>query len=93
MEEKEEFTKFETLVLAQNERIISLLKTIVATKENNDFEISTLHQASLILKCSIPTLRKAIKNNTLVKELDYRSNGAKKYLFSLSALERIKGKI
>ena len=57
----------------------------------NDFNISTYKKASKIARCSITILRKAIQNNTLKKDIHYRTNGKRKYLFSNNALENIKG--
>jgi len=93
MKDIEGLTKFEVIMLQKTNQIISLLETIASNKNVNDFEISTLTQASIVLKCSVPTLRKAIKNNTLKNGIDYRTNEAKKYLFSISSLEKYKGKI
>jgi len=62
-------------------------------KKSNDFNIDTFEKASKKLKCSISTLRTAIKNNILIENIHYRYNGKKKYLFSISALENIKGNL
>jgi hypothetical protein len=58
-----------------------------------DFNITTFKQASKKLNCSISTLRTAIKNNILQQDIHYKYNGRKKYLFSKSALEDIKGNL
>ena len=88
---KNEFGLFETFVQQQGE-ILSLLKIIVNQNQKDDFIISTLKKASLVVRCSVPTLRKAIKDETLKNNIDYRYNG-KRYLFSNSSLKRIKGTI
>ena len=70
---------------------LKILETKKSTIKLNDFYIDTFSKASKKLKCSISTLRTAIKNNTLKIDIHYRYNGRKKYLFSSSALESIKG--
>jgi len=59
--------------------------------ETNDFEIDTFAKASKKLLCSVSTLRKAVEEDVLKEDIHYRFNGRRKYLFSTSALLKIKG--
>ena len=59
----------------------------------NDFDIVSLKKASKLLHCSIDTLKAAMRNNILIKDIDYRFNGKRTYTFSSSSLQEHKGKI
>ena len=83
-------------VLEQNNQILGRIEKIENKLFNikpktNDFEIDTFKKASKIARCSIPTLRQAVKSGILKKDIDYKHNGNRKYLFSTSSLEKIKG--
>lgn len=71
--------RFESFELTHTNKII------------NDFDIDTFKKASKILLCSVSTLRKGIEDGILIKDVHYRFNGRKKYIFSNSALLNIKG--
>ncbi len=78
------------VIVEQNYKIIELLEILVSQNNNNDFNIKTQKDAAKIVGCCIESLRKAIKNNTLKKDIDYRHNGTR-YLFSTSSLKKYKG--
>jgi hypothetical protein len=83
-----------TQIANQTSKILQKLDDMESKKyicKTNDFNIDTFSKASKKLKCSISTLRTAIKNNILKIDIHYKYNGRKKYLFSNSALEDIKG--
>ena len=84
-ENKNEFGILESFVNQQGE-ILSLLKIIVEQNKKDDFDISTLNKASVLVRCSVLTLRKAINDKILKNDTDYRFNG-KRYLFSTSSLK------
>ena len=88
----------EKILIAQNDNIQLTLDKIVETLDttqvvNNEFDITTQKEASLILNCSLPTLIKAIKDNTLKQDIHYKYNGKRKYFFCKNALANLKGTI
>jgi len=68
--------------------IIANQKTI-----KNDFIIKGQVEASQVLGCSIPTLKKLMDTNQLLLNQDYYRFGDRLYLFSLSSLLNKKGQI
>ena len=90
-------------LIAQNKTLSSQNLTISKKLENiedkikptkivkDDFNITTFKQASKIVKCSLSVFRDAVKSNTLKQNIHYKTNGKRRYLFSNSALEDIKG--
>ena len=89
--DKVEYGKSATdVIVEQNYRIIELLEMLVYQNNNNDFNIKTQKEAAKIVGCCVENLRKAIKNGTLKKDIDYRYNDTR-YLFSTSSLKKHKG--
>ena len=67
-------------VVEQNNEIIERIEKIEHKLFNikpkaNDFEVDTFKKASKIARCSIPTLREAVKKGVLKKDIDYKHNG------------------
>jgi len=62
------------------------------THPKDDFTIKHYGEAVKILGCCRQTLKKAIDDDKLILGSDYRYNG-KRYLFSISSLQKIKGTI
>jgi len=62
------------------------------THQKDDFTIKHYKEAVKILGCCRQTLKKAIDDDKLVDGKDYRCNG-KRYIFSSSSLQKIKGTI
>ena len=87
------------ILFEQNKQLILLVSTFMTDysdkliQQSNDFKIPTIEKASVILECSVPTLRNAIADNKLIENIDYKFNGGRKYSFSLSSLDKYKGKL
>ena len=62
------------------------------TSTKNDFIIKGQKDASYILGCSIPTLKKYIDDGLLVQNQDYYNTGERSGYFSLSSLQNLKSK-
>jgi len=99
----ESYCKLEVLIKQneilseQNKQLILMFSTFMSDHNQttliDDFKIQTLENASSIIGCSVPTLRTAINNKILTINIDYKFNGARKYIFSLSSLDKYKGKL
>ena len=79
------------------ETMIKKIEKWEQSKDNNspkqikEFDIATFENAAHILCCSINTVRKAINDKKLIKDIHYRHNGRRKYLFCKTELKKIKG--
>jgi hypothetical protein len=62
------------------------------TQQKDDFTVKHYKGAVKIVGCCRQTLKKAIDDGKLILGNDYRYNG-KRYLFSISSLQKIKGTI
>jgi len=83
-------------IAKQNTQILNRLDVIenklqLTKQKTNDFNISTFKKASKVAKCSVSTLRTAVSNEVLKKDIDYKCNGKKIFIFSKSSLEDLKG--
>jgi len=77
--------------LAGQRKTNELLEEIlIQVSIKSDFLIDGQEQASLILECSVPTLKKHIDSNDLILYKDYIKKGKSKYIFSLSSLLNLK---
>ena len=75
-------------------RTNELLEILIKQKTiKNDFVIKGQDEASQVLGCSIPTLKKLMDTNRLLLNQDYYRFGERLYLFSLSSLLILKGQI
>ena len=84
----------------ENKKILNQILKVLKGQDKNisidDFTIKGQPKACEILRCSRPTLIKAIKDEILKEKLDYtqKTIGDKKYYtFSYSSLEKYKGKL
>jgi len=83
-----------TQIANQTSKILQKLDDMESKKYiivKDDFNITTFKQASKIVRCSLSVFRDAVKSNTLKQNIHYKTNGKRRYLFSNSALEDIKG--
>ena len=79
--------------IEQNLKAINKKLNLKSNLLENDFDIVSLKKAAKMLRCSIDTLKNAMKNNILKQNIDYRFNGKRTYIFSSSSLQKHKGNI
>lgn len=74
-----------------NELLKSLLKQDL--NKQNKFDILTKKAAQKYLNCSKEALDKSIQKEDLMKDIHYRYNGRRTWVFSKIALEPLRGKL